>query len=246
MTFASCAEFHGPKVQTWTSELLLQSAIMRTFWTRVLVLIAAVCLLSCKKKEPEPPKPKTQTSVGMQSGAPSATAQPSPNDAVTAELRNIAGSNAKDCGTVSGQSGDLESASACAMQSNQANSPFFVRYELPVPGTKMAIATARASDGKLYTLQYSDAGYKQAVPGSTLSRDKKILSMPCTAELRVASSGRVTCFPPQQNAGNITSSPHGGGMAMPPGANPHGTMPPATGTNPHGSTPPPSSLDKSH
>lgn len=225
--------------------------------TRVVPVALALTLfvgsVACKKKEPEPRQPKTETSTATSSAAPLisaqtlAPAQPSPNDAVTAELRSLAGSNAKDCGTVPGQSGDPQSASTCAMQSNQANTPFFVRYDLPVPGTKMAIATARASDGKLYTVQYSDSGYKQAVAGSTLSRDKKILTMPCTAELRLASSGRVTCFPPQQNAGNVTVNPHGGGMAMPPhGTSPHGTMPPATGANPHGSTPPPSSLDKSH
>jgi hypothetical protein len=238
------------KVQTRTSELLLQSAIMRTLWTCVLALNIAVSFLSCKKKEPEPPKPKTQTSASTSGNSVNTPAQPSPDDTVTAALRSLAGSDAKDCGTVSGQSGDLEAASGCAMHSNRANSPFFVRYDLPVPGTKMAIATARASDGKLYTVQYSDATYKQAVAGSTLSRDKKMLTMPCTAELRVASSGRVTCFPPQQNAGNIAASPHGGGMAMPSGANPHGSSPhgtmPAAGTNPHGSTPPPGSLDKSH
>lgn len=218
---------------------------MRTSWSYVLVLSVAICSGSCKKKEPEPRQPKTESPTSAAVPA-SATTQSSPNDEVTAQLQKIAGSNAKDCGTVPGQRGDVQSASTCAMQSNQANTPFFVRYDLPVPGTKMAIATARAGDGKLYTLQYSDSGYKEAVTGSTLSQDKKILTMPCTAELRLASSGRVTCFPPQQNAGNITS-PHGGGMAMPPhGTSPHGTMPPATGTNPHGSTPPPSSLDKSH
>jgi hypothetical protein len=146
---------------------------------------------------------------------------------------------------VPGKGGDVESASACALQSNDAQQPFWVRYELPLPTAQMSIATARGADGKLYTVQYSSDGYKEAPKGTTLSDDKKLLTVPCPdAPLRLASSGRVTCFAPQQNAGGVNPSPHGGGMAMP-GASPHGTMPPASGQNPHSTNPPPSPT-KSH
>jgi hypothetical protein len=169
---------------------------------------------------------------------------------MTAQLKQLAGGNAKDCGTVIGHGGDLKSASDCALGSNDAKQPFWVRYELPMPGTKMSIATARAADGKLYTMQYSSDGYKQPPKGATLSGDKKLLTMPCPdAPLRVAGSGRITCFAPQQMGGAVSASPHGGGMAMPPGmgANPHGTMPPASGPSPHGANPPkPPSTEKSH
>ena len=217
----------------------------RFFFVAIVVAVIAGSF-ACKKKEPEPPKPKTETSTP--SATTNAAAQPSPNDDMTGQLRKIAGSDAKDCGTVPGGSADVQPASDCAMQSNGANKPFYVRYELPLPGTKMAIATVRNADGKLYTVQYSADGYKQAAAGATLSDDKKMMTMGCTDPLRIASSGRVTCFPPQQNAGSISASPHGGGMAMPPasGANPHGSMPPATGRNPHGGTPPSQPLSKSH
>jgi hypothetical protein len=205
--------------------------------TAALALALVAGSLACKKKEPEPPKPKDEAAASSSAPA-SATAQPSPNDALTAQLHKLAGSDAKDCGTVSGKGGDPQSASDCAMQSNQASKPFYVRYELPLPGTQMAIATARAGDGKLYTVQYSADGYKEAPSGAMLSGDRKMMTMPCSAQLRVAGSGRVTCFPPQQNAGDINASPHGGGMAMPPGTSPHGSMPPASGANPHGTTPP--------
>jgi len=219
------------------------------FFSLALVLIAGS--FACKKKEPEPPKPKTETvTPSTPEGTPSTTtrtAQPSPDDEMTAALKKLAGAEAKDCGTVPGKGGDVGSASACAMDTNDQKKSFWVRYELPMPGSQMAIATARATDGKLYTMQYSADGYKQASAGATLSADKKLLTVTCPeAPLRVASSGRVTCFTPQQVGGNVSASPHGGGMAMPPGAaNPHGKMPPASGQSPRGTNPPPATA-KSH
>jgi hypothetical protein len=206
-------------------------------------LVFLVPSLACKKKEPEPPKPKTETSSSastQQSAQSLLTTQRSPNDEMTAQLQKLAGADAKDCGTVPGVGGEVQAASDCAMQSNSASKPFYVRYELPLPGTKMAIATVRATDGKLYTVQYAADGYKQASGGATLTADKKVMTMACADALRVASSGRVTCFAPQQNAGPMPSTPHGGLMTMPPasGMNPHGSIPPAPGANPHGSMPP--------
>jgi hypothetical protein len=229
---------------------------LRTILTTALALSLIAGSLACKKKEPEPPKPKetgaTSSTASMRSGS------PSPNDELTAQLRKVAGTDAKDCGTVPAGGADMQAASDCAMQLNDAKKPFWVRYDLPLPKPQMAIATARAADGKLYTVQYSSDGYKEASNGATLTADKKVMTIACPdAPLRVAGSGRLTCFAPQQNAGAINASPHGGGMAMPgtnphgdmsmPGANPHGTMPPASGPNPHGTTPPPTpSPRKSH
>src|SRR4051812_5822089 len=234
----------------FTIHAIMQSKLI----TCALVLTLLTEVVACKKKEPEPPKPKTEastrTSQPVTPAAVGATQQPSPNDAMTAQLKKVAGPDAKDCGTVPANSGDLQSASGCALQSNDAKRPFWVRYELPLPGAQMHIATTLAADGKLYTMQYSSDGYKQAPEGATISSDKKLLTIPCPdAPLRVAGSGRITCFAPQQNAGNINASPHGGGMAMPGtmGANPHGTMPPANGANPHGANPPkPPATAKSH
>jgi hypothetical protein len=213
----------------------------------LLVALTLAALVSCKREPKEPPKPTTQSNAEQPAANVSipSTAPPSPNDAMTAQMKKLAGSGARDCGTVPAQDTAVQPASDCAMQANGANKPFFVRYQLPVPDAQMAIATVRSSDGKLYTVQYSSEGYKAAAQGGSLSDDKKISTMQCPdAPLRVAVSGRVTCFPQQQNAMGTGGSPHGGSMGSP-GANPHGDMPPATGANPH-ATKSAAATEKSH
>jgi hypothetical protein len=212
---------------------------MRTSSALLAVLTLAV-MVSCKPTPKEPPKPNTESSAAQPGAMPAVppTAPRSPDDEMTAQLKKLAGADAQDCGNVPAHTTDVQPASDCAMQANTAKKPFFVRYELPMPEAQMAIATARAADGKLYTVQYSSTGYKAPAQGGSLSDDKKLSTMPCPGSpLRLAASGRVTCFPQQQNAIGTGANPHGGAMGSGM-SNPHGTMPPATGANPHGSKPP--------
>ncbi len=141
--------------------------------------------------------------------------QMKPSDAVQAKLLEIAGMGATNCGSPkSQQPAEVQPASDCAMKAAQSKQAFYVRYDLPV------MTTAMAGDGKgqLYAVQSEANG--------------QIQSTPCPAEIRIAGSGRVTCYA----AGSM-----GGMGTMGGGTNPHGEMemPPASGPNPHdGSTVP--------
>ena len=152
-------------------------------------------------------------------------------DAVEQKLLEISGSGATNCGRFPVQAADvqLKSASDCAMQASQGKKPFYIGYDMP----GMTVAVAGASDGKLYSVQVQERG--------------TVSSEPCPSELRVAPSGRVTCFAPGTfGGGAMGANPHGG--TMPPAGrqpggmiNPHAVIPPAEGTpNPHeGATKPP-------
>jgi hypothetical protein len=149
-------------------------------------------------------------------------------DAMSAELTKLAGSGATDCGRI-GMSGDVQTASHCAMEANTAKKPFYVRYDLPMPDAQMAIATVRTADGKLMSVQFDSKGWEKPLEGAKLSTDKTVAVGPCPApeNLRIASSGRVTCFPPTKMPPGM--APHGGGAQMPSGMG----MPPAGTSNPH-------------
>src|SRR5947209_19017233 len=113
----------------FTIHAIMQSKLI----TCALVLTLLTGVVACKKKEREPPKPKTEAPTTTQPVTPTATGsttqQPSPNDAMTAQLKKVAGPDAKDCGTVPASSGDLQAASGCALQSNRANQPFWGRHD---------------------------------------------------------------------------------------------------------------------
>lgn len=122
------------------------------------------------------------------------------SDAVQQKLQEYAGASATDCGRLDQRaSADQSKAlSDCAMQASQAKKPFYVSYDMP----GMSIGVAGNSDGKLYTVQSQNG----AVTGSD-----------CPSQVRVASSGRVTCFAP----GDMGSM-GAGHTAIPPGMpNPH-------------------------
>ncbi len=145
--------------------------------------------------------------------APAAASKPA--DAVQQKLQELAGSGATDCGRPQSQApGDVQPASDCAMKSAQSKKAFYVAYDLP----GMTTALAGDSQGKLYAVQSEANGLVQ--------------STPCPAEIRLAQSGRVTCYA----AGSM------GGMGTMGGASPHGgmQMPPASGSNPHEGSPTPS------
>jgi hypothetical protein len=167
----------------------------------ILVLIATIAVLSgCNKAK-----------------APAASAKS--GDPVQQKLQELAGGKATDCGRVA-QGSDMKSASDCAMQAAQGKKPFYVAYDMP----GMTVAIAGAADGKLYTVQTESAEAAQGGAPSTGAKGPTVVE--CPAELRVAQSGRVTCFPPGGFMGAQGANPHGGGMSMP--------MPPSGTPNPHG------------
>lgn len=144
--------------------------------------------------------------------SPSLSSSPSkPADAVQQKLQDYAGSSAADCGRldVHATAEQSKTASDCALQANQSKKPFYVAYDMP----GMTVGVAGNSDGKLFSVQSQGAG---AVTGGD-----------CPSQLRVASSGRVTCFAPG-DMGSMSGS-HAAG-AVPSGTpNPHsgGSKPPS-------------------
>ena len=132
----------------------------------------------------------------------SAKASPVKSDAVQMKLQQYAGSSATNCGRleVGVSAAESKGASDCAIQASQSKKPFYVAYDMP----GMVVGVAGNADGKLFTIH--------AQGGSVESGD-------CPSELRVAASGRVTCFAP----GDMGSM-GAGHTAIPPGMpNPHAT-----------------------
>lgn len=173
-----------------------------------LVLPAILLLAACNK-----PSAPAAATTSPQSAA------PSKSDAVQLKLQEYSGSDATDCGRfdVKTPEAQLKTASDCAMQAAQAKRPFTVAYDMP----GMTVGIAGNHDGKLFNVQSQGAGPSAAVNSGA-----------CPSALRVASSGRLSCFAP----GDMTSmsDSHAGG-AVPPGApNPH--VPGKT--NPHGASTP--------
>ena len=134
-----------------------------------------------------------------------------PHDAVDRKLQEYAGSSASNCGRLDVVSAEAQAktASECAMQASQGKKPFYVAYDMP----GMTVGVAGNSDGKLFTVQ---------------SQGGAVTSGACPSQLRLASSGRVTCFAPG-DMGSMSGSHDAG--SMPPGAtNPHagqGAKPPS-------------------
>ena len=135
------------------------------------------------------------------------------------KLQEYSGAGATDCGRLNVQAPADQSKTAgdCAMQASQSKHPFYVAYDMP----GMSVGVAGNAAGKLFTVQSQGSGPTAAVTSGD-----------CPSQLRIASSGRVTCFAPG-DMGSMSGSHTAG--SMPPGAaNPH-----ATGkTNPHAATPP--------
>ncbi len=142
------------------------------------------------------------TAACNKSGAPNAESSSPPKtpDAVQVKLQEYAGSSATNCGRLDVKANEAaaKSASDCAMQASQNKKPFYVAYDMP----GMVVGVAENADGKLFTIS--------AQGGTVNSGD-------CPSPLRVAASGRVTCFAP----GDMGSM-GAGHTAIPPGMpNPH-------------------------
>lgn len=125
-------------------------------------------------------------------------------DVVQQKLEELAGSGATSCGRLSSQADDqLKVASDCATQAVQKKHAFWVAYDMP----GMTVGVAGNSAGKLFTAQAEGAS--------------GVASGACPSQMRVAPSGRITCFAPG-DMGSMGGS-HGGMNAAPPGmTNPHG------------------------
>ncbi len=143
--------------------------------------------------------------------APSSSAAPAkPPSPVQQKLQEFAGSSATDCGRldVKATADQSKAASECAMQASQSKRPFYVAYDMP----GMGVGVAGNSAGKLYTVQAQGEGPTAAVTAGD-----------CPSQLRVASSGRITCFAPG-DMGSMSGS-HSAGTVPSGMSNPHGASP---------------------
>ena len=116
----------------------------------------------------------------------------------------------------------MKPASDCSMRAAESKHPFYVAYDMP--GLTVGISGDAA--GKLYFIQAEQPHNAQPDVRAAIQ------SGPCPSQLRVAQSGRVTCFAP----GTMGPGAHGGMPIPPMGAeNPHGGMglPPSGTPNPH-------------
>ena len=134
------------------------------------------------------------------------SAAASSSDPVGQKLKDAAGSGATDCGRldVHATADQLKTASDCAMQASQAKRAFSLEYTMP----GMSVGVAGGSDGKLYTAQSQGSDPSAPVTAGN-----------CPSQLRVASSGRVTCFAPG-DMGSMSGS-HAAGTVNPGMPNPH-------------------------
>ena len=130
--------------------------------------LAVLTLTACSNKQPT-------TSAAA---SPSATSSKTP-DAVQLKLQEYAGTSASTCGRLDVHAAEAQSKSAadCALQASKTKHPFYIAYDMP----GMVVGIAGSADGKLFTAR-SEAG--------------AVSSGDCPSELRLAASGRVTCFAP--------------------------------------------------
>jgi hypothetical protein len=173
----------------------------------VVLLIALCGLIGCTKA-PGPTAP----SIGTESR--SASNSMPTSDAVQQKLQEYSGAGATDCGRldVHAAEPELKKASECAHQANQGKHAFYIAYDMP----GMTVGVAGNAASKLFTVQSQGTGSSAALNSGD-----------CPSPLRVASSGRVTCFAPG-DMGSMGAGHNAG--AVPPGtANPHGTG----SANPH-------------
>lgn len=161
-------------------------------------LFLAICVSGCSKGSGP-----AATATPAPSATPASVPSETKTDAVQQKLAEFAGSPATDCGRLNSQADDqLKAASTCAMGAAQAKHPFYVAYDMP----GMTVGVAGDASGKLYTVQAQ--GSADVSSGS------------CPSQLRVAPSGRITCFAPG-DMGSMGAGVHNG-MNPPSGMmNPH-------------------------
>lgn len=161
------------------------------------LLLAVCCLTACNKSAPVV--------------SPGASPSPKSPDAVQQKLQEYSGASATDCGRLDLQAtaDQSKAAGACAMQASQSKRPFYVAYDMP----GMSVGVAGNADGKLFTVQSPGTGLAAALTSGV-----------CPSQLRVASSGRVTCFAPG-DMGSMGSGHMPVTMPSPGMSNPHSPAP---------------------
>ena len=155
----------------------------------MLCVILLACLTACNKLS-----------------APASSANgPAKQDAIQQKLQEYAGASSTDCGRLDVKASQEQSktASDCAVQASQAKHAFYVAYDMP----GMTVGVAGNSTGKLFTVQSQGTGAAT-----------NLTSGDCPSQLRVASSGRVTCLAPgdmgSMGAGH-SAGPMPSGMSNP-------------------------------
>jgi len=182
---------------------------MSIMYKTLFAVLVALVLAGCKP---------SSTATSISNSASSAASSANLNDAVQQKLAELAGANATNCGRLSSQATpDLEKVSKCAMDAAQRKQAFYAAYDMP----GMTVGVVENGDGKLFSVQSQTGG-------------SGLVSEPCPAELRVAPSGRITCYPPGTFPMGAGAGSHTN-MTMPPamGANPHQANPHAGQPNPH-------------
>jgi len=175
----------------------LQSRAMKT--TCSILLLALPLLVACNKSSAPSPSSNASNASPMSAAA-------SSSDSLQQKLKEAAGSGATDCGRldVHATADQLKTASDCAMQASQAKHAFSVEYTMP----GMRVGVAGNAEGKLSTAQSQGSDPSAPVTAGN-----------CPSQLRVASSGRVTCFAPG-DMGSMSGS-HAAGAMTPGMPNPH-------------------------
>jgi hypothetical protein len=166
--------------------------------------------------------------IGCNKSSPPA-APARPDDVVQRKLKELSGSGATDCGRldIKAATDQLTKASTCATKAAENKQPFYIAYDMP----GMSTGVAGNSGGQLFALQLQGAG-----------TGAKLESGPCPGTLRVAPSGRLTCFIPGTMGLSATGADPHSGIPTTPGASPHGGgmgIPQPFDTPANGSPPPP-------
>jgi hypothetical protein len=164
----------------------------RTAMKTTVVLCLALCLSACTK--PAAPTAANGTTSSIAPGG------------VLEQVQQYAGSGATNCGglDVHASPADLKTVSACALEASKEKRPFYVAYDMP----GMSVGIAGDSEGKLFTVQAQGTGTTPILTSGA-----------CPAELRLAASGRVTCFAPG-DMGSMSAS-HAGADVPAGMPNPH-------------------------
>lgn len=179
---------------------------MKTYAGFVILLL--MFTVGCTKPAPSSEAPNASPSISIRTP-----------DAVQQTLLQYSGADATNCGRfdIKAPADQLKPASDCAVQAAQAKHSFYVAYDMP----GMAVGVAGNADGKLYTVQLEGTGAAAAITSGV-----------CPSQLRVASSGRITCFAPG-DMGSMGGGHTSGTMPAPGMANPHQNG----STNPHTAVP---------
>lgn len=160
----------------------------------IALLLISLGLSACSK--PAAPAPANRP-ASTSSGAPGGVLQ---------QVQQYAGAGATNCGGLDAHASqaDLKGASDCALQASHGKHAFYVTYDMP----GMSVGVAGNAEGKLFTVQAQGTGTTPILTSGA-----------CPAELRVASSGRVTCFAPG-DMGSMSAS-HAGANVPAGMPNPH-------------------------